>query len=106
MGAGGTFSKSIIHGVTHLMLRGAGLAALLASSMSVVTAQRGAAPAARPAATGIDAARLEMIPAIVEQAIDDKKLPGAVVLVGRGDRVIYQKAIGRRAVEPAPEPMT
>jgi CubicO group peptidase (beta-lactamase class C family) len=28
------------------------------------------------------------------------------VLVGRGDRIVYQKAIGRRAVAPAPEAMT
>jgi len=25
---------------------------------------------------------------------------GAVVLVGRGDKVVYQKAIGNRAVDP------
>jgi uncharacterized protein YbbC (DUF1343 family)/CubicO group peptidase (beta-lactamase class C family) len=54
----------------------------------------------------VDLARLDAIPPLVEQAIAEKELPGAVVLVGRGDRVLYQKAIGRRAVEPAPEPMT
>jgi uncharacterized protein YbbC (DUF1343 family)/CubicO group peptidase (beta-lactamase class C family) len=32
--------------------------------------------------------------------------PGAVVLVGQGDRVLYRKAIGSRALVPAPEPMT
>ena len=64
-------------------------------------AQRGSASAA-----GFDLARLDQIPPLVEQAIADKKLPGAVVLVGRGDRVVYEKAIGHRAVVPAPEPMT
>ena len=54
----------------------------------------------------MDLARLDAIPPLVEQAIAAKELPGAVVLVGQGDRVLYQKAIGRRAVEPAPEPMT
>ena len=54
----------------------------------------------------MDVARLDAIPAIVEQAIDEKKLPGAVVVIGRGNRVVYQKAIGRRAVDPAPEAMT
>jgi uncharacterized protein YbbC (DUF1343 family)/CubicO group peptidase (beta-lactamase class C family) len=54
----------------------------------------------------VDLARLDAIPPLVEQAIAAKELPGAVVLVGQGDRVLYQKAIGRRAVEPAPEPMT
>ncbi|HWN53810.1 MAG TPA: serine hydrolase domain-containing protein, partial [Methylomirabilota bacterium] len=32
--------------------------------------------------------------------------PGAVVLVGQGDRVLYRKAIGSRALVPAVEPMT
>jgi CubicO group peptidase (beta-lactamase class C family) len=54
----------------------------------------------------VDSARLDAIPALVEQAIADKKLPGAVVLVGRGDRVVYEKAIGHRAVAPAAESMT
>ena len=58
------------------------------------------------AGSGIDAARLDRIPVVVEEAIRDKKLPGAVVLVGRGDRVVYAKAIGNRALEPAVEPMT
>jgi len=59
-----------------------------------------------PPDAGVDVARLAEIPPLVEQAIADRKLPGAVVLVGRGDRVVYEKAIGRRALEPAPEPMT
>ena len=54
----------------------------------------------------MDASRLDGIPPIVEAAIAEKKLPGAVVLIGRGDRVVYQKAIGHRAVEPAREAMT
>ena len=58
------------------------------------------------AAEGVDVSRFDVIPAAVERAIAEKKLPGAVVLVGRGAQVLYQKAFGRRAVEPAPEPMT
>jgi CubicO group peptidase (beta-lactamase class C family) len=57
-------------------------------------------PSAQPA-HGLDAARLDAITPVIEQAIAEKKLPGAVVLVGRGDRVVWQQAIGRRAVEPA-----
>ena len=64
-------------------------------------AQRATAPE-----SSVDLARLDAIPPLVEQAIAEKKLPGAVVLVGRGDRVVYQKAIGQRAIEPAPEAMT
>ena len=76
---------------------------LLLSLVTIAPAAQRQSPS--PAA-GLDVARLETIPAIVEEAIAEKKLPGAVVLVGRGDRVVYQKAIGRRAVDPAPEAMT
>jgi uncharacterized protein YbbC (DUF1343 family)/CubicO group peptidase (beta-lactamase class C family) len=54
----------------------------------------------------IDAHRLDAIESLVREAIAEKKLPGAVVLVGRGDRILYQKAIGNRATVPAVEPMT
>src|SRR5262249_16999647 len=32
--------------------------------------------------------------------------PGEVILVGQGDRVLYRKAVGSRALVPATEPMT
>ena len=35
-----------------------------------------------------------------------KKLPGAVVLVGRKGRIVWRKTYGDRALEPAREPMT
>jgi uncharacterized protein YbbC (DUF1343 family)/CubicO group peptidase (beta-lactamase class C family) len=54
----------------------------------------------------LDTRRLELIEPLVREAIDEKKLPGAVVLVGRGDRIVYQKAFGNRALVPAVEPMT
>ena len=72
----------------------------------------GAAPAAPPAtpargeASGFDASRLARIDTLVAEAIDAKQLPGAVVLVGRGDAVAYLKAYGHRALVPAVEPMT
>ena len=90
----------------HQLLRGAVTIAVLATFTPASPSAQRAAPAARQARTGIDAERLEAIPGIVEQAIAEKKLPGAVVLVGRGDRVVYQKAIGHRSVEPAREAMT
>ncbi|HEV3484365.1 MAG TPA: serine hydrolase domain-containing protein, partial [Vicinamibacterales bacterium] len=54
----------------------------------------------------VDAKRFDLIGPLVEEAISEKKLPGAVVLVGRGDRVLYTKAIGNRAVAPSVERMT
>ncbi|APW63939.1 exo-beta-N-acetylmuramidase NamZ domain-containing protein [Paludisphaera borealis] len=68
------------------------------------------APAATPTADaggiGFDADRLHRLDAAVEAALAQAKLPGAVVLVGRGDRIGYVKAFGRRAVQPAEQPMT
>jgi uncharacterized protein YbbC (DUF1343 family)/CubicO group peptidase (beta-lactamase class C family) len=60
----------------------------------------------RSADTSADPSKLDAIEALVREAIGEKKLPGAVVLVGRDDRILYQKAIGHRALVPDPEPMT
>ncbi|HEU4785962.1 MAG TPA: exo-beta-N-acetylmuramidase NamZ domain-containing protein, partial [Gemmatimonadaceae bacterium] len=55
---------------------------------------------------GFDSARLSQVDAVIMSAIADKKLPGAVLLVGRGEQVIYQKAYGDRALVPQHEAMT
>jgi uncharacterized protein YbbC (DUF1343 family)/CubicO group peptidase (beta-lactamase class C family) len=41
-----------------------------------------------------------------QDAIASGEVPGAVVLVGQRDRVLYHRAFGRRRVVPAPAPMT
>jgi uncharacterized protein YbbC (DUF1343 family)/CubicO group peptidase (beta-lactamase class C family) len=64
------------------------------------------APRASQAQANVDANRLDAIEPLVRAAIAEKKLPGAVVLVGRGDRVLYHKAFGNRALVPSSEPMT
>jgi uncharacterized protein YbbC (DUF1343 family)/CubicO group peptidase (beta-lactamase class C family) len=61
--------------------------------------------AAEPPA-GLDPARLELITPLVEQAISDGRMPGAVIVAGRGPRVLYRRAFGNRALVPAVEPMT
>ena len=64
-----------------------------------------AGPSAQKA-PALDLRRLDLIEGLVKEAIAEKKLPGAVVMIGRGDEVAYQKAIGNRALVPAVEPMT
>jgi uncharacterized protein YbbC (DUF1343 family)/CubicO group peptidase (beta-lactamase class C family) len=64
------------------------------------------AMAPRPAARPVDMAVVERVDALVEEAIAAKQIPGAVLLVGRGPEVLYQKAYGHRALQPSPEPMT
>jgi uncharacterized protein YbbC (DUF1343 family)/CubicO group peptidase (beta-lactamase class C family) len=46
------------------------------------------------------------IESLVADAIARHELPGAVVLVGRGDDIVYRRAFGQRAVQPAAERMT
>ena len=43
---------------------------------------------------------------VVLEAIKAKQTPGAVVLVGKGDQIVYEKAYGLRAVVPSEEAMT
>ncbi|MGE3840807.1 MAG: serine hydrolase, partial [Vicinamibacterales bacterium] len=43
---------------------------------------------------------------VVLEALKDRALPGAVVVVGDSRGVVYEKAFGQRAIEPVPEPMT
>jgi CubicO group peptidase (beta-lactamase class C family) len=54
----------------------------------------------------IDPARLAEIDGLVLAAIKAKQLPGAIVLVGQDHAIVYRKAFGNRALEPAAEPMT
>ena len=63
------------------------------------------APAQAPSA-GFDVAALNRIDDVVADAIKARQLPGAVVVVGRGDQVAFRKAYGQRALQPSAEPMT
>jgi len=46
------------------------------------------------------------IDAAVEEAITGQSLPGAVVIVGRHDRILLRRAYGWRELEPSRAPMT
>ena len=43
---------------------------------------------------------------LVEEAIRENRLPGAVILVGQNERILYRKAFGHRALVPKSESMT
>ena len=51
-------------------------------------------------------ARLARIDTLVEDAIRDGRLPGAVVVVGHAGEIVYERAFGARAVEGPPAAMT
>jgi uncharacterized protein YbbC (DUF1343 family)/CubicO group peptidase (beta-lactamase class C family) len=63
-------------------------------------------PDASPETLGFDASRLARVEDAVARAVSEKKVPGAVVVVGRRGKIALAKAFGKRAVEPIDEPMT
>jgi uncharacterized protein YbbC (DUF1343 family)/CubicO group peptidase (beta-lactamase class C family) len=76
-------------------------AAVLAATLGLVRPSAQSAPQTAESPAGFSP-----IAPIVEAAIARRELPGAVVVVGRGDAVVYHRAFGQRAVAPAAEPMT
>jgi uncharacterized protein YbbC (DUF1343 family)/CubicO group peptidase (beta-lactamase class C family) len=59
-----------------------------------------------PASVSVSAQKLKAIDGAVESEIKQRHLPGAVVLVARNGGVVWRKAYGARALEPAREAMT
>jgi uncharacterized protein YbbC (DUF1343 family)/CubicO group peptidase (beta-lactamase class C family) len=63
-------------------------------------------PIAAPNTVGMNAAKLNQIDVLVNKDIADKKLPGAVVIVGHKGKIVYRKAFGNRSLVPTVEKMT
>jgi uncharacterized protein YbbC (DUF1343 family) len=42
----------------------------------------------------------------LQQAIEEGRIPGAVLLIGHNGQIVHRKAYGKRALVPTPEPMT
>ena len=77
------------------------LALLLAAGLSVSSFS--IRSVAGPQGTPSPLARID---GVVRQAIDNGRIPGAVVLVGQDGHILFEKAYGHRSLEPRPEPMT
>jgi CubicO group peptidase (beta-lactamase class C family) len=56
-------------------------------------------PLARPEDNGMSAARLERIDKMIQEHINNKWIPGAVVLVVRNGKAVYSRAYGQSDVE-------
>jgi uncharacterized protein YbbC (DUF1343 family) len=56
--------------------------------------------------TAEPSARFAPIRSVVEAAIARHELPGAVVIVGQDEQILYHAAFGQRAVQPSSEAMT
>ncbi|MGB9073040.1 MAG: serine hydrolase [Terriglobales bacterium] len=50
--------------------------------------------------------RLRILDPIIDDAIAQRQVPGAVLIVGHDGKVVYRKAYGSRAIEPKHEAMT
>lgn len=89
----------------HKMLRQTAIIlAFCLFTFTIVSAQ--GLPVAIPNTVGMNAPKLNQIDALVEKDIADKKLPGAVVIIGHKGKIVYRKAFGNRALVPAVEKMT
>ena len=69
-----------------------------AVAMAAVEQAGAAVPTRAVAMTAVDA--------VIDEAIHDGSIPGAVLVIGHDGKVIYRKAYGSRALEPRREPMT
>ena len=63
-------------------------------------------PSARPESVAVSSVRLAQMDAVINEEINQQHLPGAVVLVSRKGRIMWQKSYGARVVEPTHEAMT
>ncbi len=82
------------------------LLVILLLGFHISAAEPGRLPQVAPTEAGLNAEKLRQIDAIVQEGLDQKKMPGCVVLVGRRDKIVLLKAYGNKRLEPAAEPMT
>ena len=61
---------------------------------------------ARPESVSVSSAGLARMDALIAEDVANKRLPGAVVLVGRKGQIVWRKVYGNRALEPSREAMT
>lgn len=66
---------------------------LFAGSSSVMSEDIGLVT---PESVGLSSAKLAKVDAAVQQLVDDKKIPGGVILVARKGRIAYLKSFGKK----------
>ena len=78
---------------------------ILSAMSSAAAGTSGLRPDGQPGAA-VPTRTLSSVDSIIQSAISDGTIPGAVLIVGHDGRVIYRKAYGERALEPRREAMT
>src|SRR5258706_13611404 len=87
------------------------LISVLIVSLSITSAaqskKRASASSHKPSKVGVKGdTRFAAIDDLINKAIADRQIPGAVLLIGHNGKVAYRKAYGHRSLEPRLEPMT
>ena len=63
-------------------------------------------PVVNPEVVQMSSEKLNQIDGLVNKAIAENKMPGAVVLVGRKGKIVFRKAYGKRSLVPTKSDMT
>src|ERR1019366_10276499 len=79
---------------------------LLLTRSALLVAQKASAPAVAPSTAVSDQDRFAPLDALLKDAVEKGRAPGAVLLVGHNGTFVYRKAFGYRALDPSKEPMT
>lgn len=98
IGAAATFLLGSLFSVAFRHRKAVAAASILILFYSAASAQ-----SPRSAVVSSD---FTQVSTLINQAIAEKKLPGAVVLIGQHKKVVFEQAYGNRALEPAIEPLT
>jgi uncharacterized protein YbbC (DUF1343 family)/CubicO group peptidase (beta-lactamase class C family) len=96
----------LVPGFARVLLVAPALTAILVAAPRQAAVPLDTGRTGHAAAAALDIARIARIDTLVADAIEARQLPGAVVLIGRGDAILLVKAYGSRALEPAVEPMS
>ncbi len=79
---------------------------LFSLSPSVFAQSHSEIPLRKPEAVGMDAAPLNLIDDIVQEGLEQDKMPGCVVIVGRREGIAFRRAYGFRQLQPEKIVMT
>lgn len=79
--------------------------ALIVASLSISALAQTGLRTREPESHGMSSGRLAQIDKAVENAIEAKEIPGAVISVIRDNEIVYLKAYGNKSVVPYVEPM-
>lgn len=87
----------------HLLLFATGI---IAVASCVGGVHQGTLAKVSPESVGMSSAKLSQIDDVVESSIADGSIPGAVVSVVKGDKIVFLKAYGNKSVVPDTVAMT